>query len=389
VGAIYSRINFQQAISIAFLLSACLTVSVAYLRKLWLLFLIFVLNGACLGFFEAGSNVYLLQLWGKETAPFMQAIHFMFGSGALIAPLVAKPFLIERNLTEMEMYENPNVTRVYHPDQTKLIAPYGFIAAFLVVNALFNLIVYRIYPVTEEHPSRKARQQPETGHQLDSINGNHSGDKKTNNNHPEEKLYNKNYKRWKILTIALVLLFMHTYLGLEISFGSFLMTFAVKSDLALTKATGANITTLFWSTFTLIRVITIFVIEWAGNAVIILISMTIALGANIILFPYANTDETMLWAGVAMIGIGMSSVWACIFGYLEEFFPVTSVIGSLMIVSAVLGEFVFPVIISAFIKEYPQILMDVVLFCSCSIFTLFLFIMLLCRTKLSPITKKS
>ena len=62
-------------------------------------------------------------------------------------------------------------------------------------------------------------------------------------------------------------------------------------------------------------------------------------------------------------------------------------IGSLMVMGAVMGEFVFPFVISYFIDDYPQVFLWVVLFCSISIFFLFLFIMLLCRIKLSPIKK--
>ena len=35
----------------------------------------------------------LLRLWGKENGPYMQTLHFSFGLGAFISPLLAKPFL--------------------------------------------------------------------------------------------------------------------------------------------------------------------------------------------------------------------------------------------------------------------------------------------------------
>ncbi|XP_023240015.1 uncharacterized protein LOC111638531 [Centruroides sculpturatus] len=50
----------------------------------------------CLAFFAlylTGGNVWCLDLWGKKSAPFMQTMHFCFGLGAFIAPLVAEPFL--------------------------------------------------------------------------------------------------------------------------------------------------------------------------------------------------------------------------------------------------------------------------------------------------------
>ncbi|UYV65752.1 KIAA1919 [Cordylochernes scorpioides] len=40
-----------------------------------------------------GGNVWCLDLWGKKSAPVMQALHFFFALGAFVAPLVAEPFL--------------------------------------------------------------------------------------------------------------------------------------------------------------------------------------------------------------------------------------------------------------------------------------------------------
>lgn len=371
MGLIYSRVNFLLATSIAFTFSTCLTLSIGYLSRLWVLLTIFVLNGMCLGFFEAGSNVFILHLWGKETAVFMQALHFMFGSGSLIAPLIAEPFLVKRNETLIK-----EGIAVY--DQaTKLFYPYSVIAVLLAINAVVMFVVYRLFPETEEHHSRKRRREEE-----ESNKRQQEQQQVTQLQVQEDEKRVKSYKRWKVFVLVLTLFFMHIYLGLEISFGSFLMTFAVNSSLKLSKATGAHLTTLFWSTFTFIRVLTILVIGWAGNRGVILTSLTLVLSANALLTPFGDSNQLLLWLGVGMIGIGMSSVWACIFGYLEEFFPVTSVIGSLMIVSAVLGEFVFPVIISSFVKDFPQILLWVVLFCSVSIALLFSVICLVCEYKL-------
>ncbi|XP_054720645.1 LOW QUALITY PROTEIN: sodium-dependent glucose transporter 1-like, partial [Uloborus diversus] len=48
----------------------------------------------------AVCNVFLLNLWGKESAPYYQALHFAFGLGGLLSPLIAAPFL--RNYNELK-----------------------------------------------------------------------------------------------------------------------------------------------------------------------------------------------------------------------------------------------------------------------------------------------
>ena len=46
-------------------------------------------------FLYLGGNILILQLWGEDNEPWMQALHFIFGVGALIAPLIVGQFLLD------------------------------------------------------------------------------------------------------------------------------------------------------------------------------------------------------------------------------------------------------------------------------------------------------
>lgn len=340
----------------------------------------------------------------------MQSLHFMFGTGSLIAPLIAVPFLANTdedgdtgsiNETMTITSTNSNLIElekeIFYPEQVRLVYPYTILAIVSALSAAFTLLIWFYEPETTGHPSRLPdlsnhhepvpQEEVETNHvQLEVAVVPGEGESKQVDQEEEEEGNNhrqtRSYKCYKVLTILLVMLFMHTYLGLEISFGSYLTTFVVKSGLPLTKSDGAHITTTFWATFTLFRVLTVFYIEYVRTEANILASLVIILLANCFLVPFGDTSVPFLLTGVCLIGIGTSSVWASLFGYMEEFFPVTSFIGSLIVISAVTGEFVFPYVISNFIDHYPRILIWVTLFCSVSTSLLFLLIMLLCRVKL-------
>ena len=45
----------------------------------------------CLCF--SGGNVICIHLWDRDSGPYMQALHFSFGLGAFVSPLLAEPFL--------------------------------------------------------------------------------------------------------------------------------------------------------------------------------------------------------------------------------------------------------------------------------------------------------
>ena len=421
----YRKMNFQLATSVCLAATAGLLLYVPHVKTAGVLLLVFALAQIPLGMFEAGSNMYILHLWGSQMTPFMQSLHFAFGVGALLAPVVAAPFLNEQEDGETQDADcdgttvsatftgnssniSDSVSESFHPELVRLVYPYSIAAAVMLANSLFYLIVWWIYPLTSAHPSKRLQQQEQSSaanssttltrcrsqastlddSDVDACKRQESFQMDMMEQQPADRTTSLSYKMWKVIVVMLTLIFMHIYLGLEITFGSYLMTFAVKCNLNLSKADGAHLTTLFWSTFTLFRIFTVFYIEFVGNQLNIFASLTVVLIANVLLVPFGSHNLPLLWTGVALIGIGVSSIWACVFGFLEEHFAVTSLISAFMIVSAVLGEFVFPVVISSFINCYPMILMWVTLFCSCGITIAFCLMSLICRTKLGKITSQ-
>ena len=190
------------------------------------------------------------------------------------------------------------------------------------------------------------------------------------------------FRVWRVILVGVTMLFMHVFIGLTIPFGSYLTPFAVKCDLHLSKADGAHLTTLFWTTFTVFRCFSIAYLQWISTEVCIFGNIAIITIANGIIVPFGNSHLLMLWLGVAIMGIGFSSIWACVFGFLEEHLTVTPLMSAFMIVSAGLGEFVFPAIISEFIDWYPMILMWVTAACTAGIVVLFTLMSLICRFKI-------
>ena len=402
MGILYTKVNFLLASPVCMLYATVFTLLIPHITTTPVLLAVLVINQIAWGAIEAGGNMFIMNLWGKETTPFMQAYHFTFGVGSLIAPLIAVPFLVETdeadrvtgNLTTL------NTPEVFHPEDIQLVWPYSILAAFLLANAVFGFVVWRLYPVTTPHPSRvpgpdvisrrfstvvsrgsfSSFPNPVFKQAKDEMNS--ASSQMQILELEQDPTKRANYKRWKILTVILTLVFMHIYLGVEISFGSFLTTFAVKCKLQLSKADGAHLTTLFWSTFTLFRILTVFYIDYIGQEMTIFASLIVILISNIFLVPFSESNLAVLWIGVALIGAGISSIWACVFGFLEEHFTVTPLMSAFIIVAAVLGEFVFPVIISAFIDGYASILLWVTLSCSLGISILFVAISLICRFKL-------
>lgn len=414
-GIFYYKVNVQLATSISLAGTALLVASIPFYQNIYFLIAAFFVIGIMTGFIDSCVNVFLIHVWGKENPPFMQALHFCFGIGALLAPLIASPFLLDgsgdeveggrislshasltslesafgstvfdssnMNLTDIEnenttlAFSVQEVTRGHRPEDVKLIYPYSVIAVFyLCVSALF-LVLWRMSPQTPQHPSRDMVSLPPSKEPIHVEGGN---EKAILSKEESERAL----KKYRILVIFLVTLFMHLYCGIENTFGSFISPFAVKCDLHLSQQTGALISSIFWVSFTFFRLTTVFYIDFVGAEKNIMANLALALVANVVMVPFGNKSEWALWTGSSLMGLGLSSIYASVLGFLEDYFQVTSQVAVAFIISACLGHLTVPAIISPFIESYPQIFIIMSATYSFGLVVLFATAVIICRYKL-------
>lgn len=328
----------------------------------------FAVSGMSLGLIEGGSIVFVFHMWGSVAMPIIQTAYFMFGIGALAAPLLSQPFLLVTHpgdlMDGLEIGYRAAKSHEHLHDQgmeCNLVVPYSVLAGLMLVNAVLMFLVWCWSPETPEHPSRI--QVPKEG----SVVGMQEKTRST---------------VWKAVVVMLHLLVVHLYFGVYVGLASYLSSFVVTSDLNLSKTEGAHMTTMFWSTFTFAKLVALAYTPWIGNRNSVLLGLSVMLTGSILLVLFAETSESLVWLAVALIGIGLSSIYACMLRYLENFFPVTSTIGSLTSVAGVLGEFTFPALISLFIDSTPIVVVWVVAASSVAMSALFPLIILLCNTKL-------
>jgi len=347
------------------------------MTDLYALIGIFFANGLVQGTINTASNAFVLSVWGKESEPFIQTYFFFFGIGALVAPVFTRPFLIEnedvseiygqidaRNFTDdIQLNQEPR------PEDLQLVYPYSIVGGVFAYNCVYFFLLWVLYPQTEAHPSQ-AKALAETSNPSDI--------EKSSENEKKQK----RFQVFKVIVILLTACFMHIYYGLELTAGSLVLTYAVESDLKLSKSQGAELTALFWGVFTGWRLIAIFYIEYIGSELNIASSLAVILLGNVILIPFANSSEVCLWIGIALIGLGTSSIWGSMFSYLNDHFPVTSKISSVLTVSACVGVFIFPLIISNFVETNPDVFLWVLLSCSIVIVFLYILIILLMRLEM-------
>ncbi len=258
-GIVYDRYDSQLSIASFLTILAICEAVIPWNRSVISL----AINNFLLGFggggIDTGGNVWLLHMWGKSSAPFMQMLHFSFGVGAFIAPLVAEPFLapVSKNVTE----DGEEIEDIVEDADFTIWWAYSIIS-FVTLIVIISLIIMYFYKSSDKaHPSIQ-----------------------------NDKIKTNLTLRRKILILTIASLIFHSYCGLEIAFGRFMTTYVFYSDLHLNKSIGAYMTSVYWGTFTLCRLLSAFVIGITGSQIMIWCDIVIILVGNAILLIFGNLN---------------------------------------------------------------------------------------------------
>ncbi|KAG8181419.1 hypothetical protein JTE90_018886 [Oedothorax gibbosus] len=335
-----------------------------------------VVNGASLGAVDTGLNVCILNLWGKDSGPYYQALHFVYGVGGLISPLIVAPFLGHYILEEQQKALNTSVAflnqssaifqeNVYQntsvpsgPSVHPVFYGYAIIASTAFVVTILFLVVCIIAP-------------------LDSM-GQKTGTQ-------EIRELSKSFI-FVVVLLNFLLLFVET--GTEIGYAQMVATYAVKGPLRLTPAVGSYLTSTFWGTFTVSRFSTIFLSLKFSNLSLILFELLIASVGALILHFLSGTQEWALWLASALLGFGIAPLFPTAIAWIEQYITVTNKFVALFATGCAFGEMVIPYTITTFIEEVPEVLSYVVT-ASCVLSALFIFgLYLLLRNKQNKYVEK-
>ena len=323
--------------------------------------------------------MFLLKLWAKECQPFLQALHFCFGIGSLLVSIIVEPYVKEDKLVETDKSElMPQNASIQHnstrpqltPDDIILYVPYFIIAAASAFVGLLFLFMYVKFRVTTDHPSRTT---------APVIESNADGNKVE-----VTKIINP---RVRMLVIILTSFFLLAYIGFEKTFGVFIPAYSHHGPLALSKKTGADISALYWGLFTSFRLVAVIMSGLIGTFWILVMNITNTLIATITVVSIQNS-ETAFWFSCALMGIGMSSTWGSMFGWMESQFPLNGRIVSCFSFGACLGSSIFPAVMGYLMSIDNQIFVWFCLTFALFIVLFFTVIFLVCKFFLSKVERR-
>jgi FHS family Na+ dependent glucose MFS transporter 1 len=300
-GQAYDRAPGHAVMGSVLLLLALLMALVPFVPWLWLLFAVLLLRGVASSTVDVGGNTLLVWLHGREVSPFMNGLHFCFGVGAFVSPLVvAQALRLSGDISWA----------------------YWTLASLIAPTALWILRL----------PSPTAQ-----------------------SNHHDDEI-----RRNSPLMVVLVAIVLLLYVGAESSMGGWIYTYATATGLA-SDTQAAYLTSLFWGVFTAGRLLSIplarrlsphrmLTVDWLG--------CLISVGA----MTFFGDVPLTLWMGTVGVGLSMASIFPIMISFAERRMPITGEITGWFFVGASLGGMTLPWLIGQLFESIgPRVTVSAIL----------------------------
>jgi len=300
-GRAYDRVPGHALMGGVLFALASLMALVPLVPWLWLLVAVTLLRGVASGTVDVGGNTLLVWLHGREVGPLMSGLHFCFGLGAFVSPLIVA----------WAIRLSGGIAWAYWT-LALLIAPMG-------------LWILRL-------PSPTAR----------------------------SNLDDDPAKKSSTLMVALISLILLLYVGAESSMGGWVYTYATAMDLS-GDAQAAYLTSVFWGVLAGGRLLSIPLAQWLSPRTMLMadwLGCLISVGA-MAFFP---ESPAAVWLGTIGLGLSMASIFPMMLSFAEQRMSITGRITGWFLVGASAGGMSLPWLIGQLFELIgPHATMSVIL----------------------------
>ena len=288
-GRIYDRLPGHPVAAAALLGIAGLLALVPLAPLLWVLALAMFLLGMADSVLDVGGNTLIVRVHGKQVGPYMTALHFFFGGGAFIAPLLVGWAISQTN----------NIHWAY----------WGI--ALLMLPSAFWLLRQRSPEAKMEEP------EATTGRANAGL----------------------------VVLIALLFFF---YVGTEVGFSGWISSYALATKM-FSEAEAAYLVSAFWGTFTIARLAAIPIAARVRPRYVLLVDLLGALASFglIVLLP---ESRAALWVGTLGAGLFMASVFPTHINFASRRLTLTGRLTGIFLSVSSLGSMTLPLTVGPLLE---------------------------------------
>ncbi|XP_060750257.1 major facilitator superfamily domain-containing protein 4B [Tachysurus vachellii] len=327
-------------------------------------------SGLSMGIIDTIANIQLVALYKKDSAIFLQALHFFIGFGALVSPLIADPFLTE-HCHSINSTENEAIMHHFRHSLAGLRSPMllnrsgehsggvteqSSVSYAFWIMALINLpvpiavfvLMYckKLIPcctpglldkneLAMQTNTTEAQEQEAGGHGdvfSCCVNGN---------------LRELPVSFFGIHILGGLVLFMTD--GIVGAYAGFAYTYAVTSPMSLNAKTAGYLPCIFWAAITGGRLISI-PLAYRFRPVYLLVFSQVGVIVTVLLLLIFYTSSIFLFVGTCLLGLFLSSIFPCMLAYTEDVLDYKGCATTVIVTCAGMGEMVLQVVVGSIIQ---------------------------------------
>lgn len=155
--------------------------------------------------------------------------------------------------------------------------------------------------------------------------------------------------------LLFLFIFFLVYVGMEVTFGAFLATFSVESNLIkLSRPDGAMLTALFWGCIAMGRGLAILVARCFKPPCMLVSGLVFMVIGALLLSFTLQASPTMLWVGTVTLGLGMSSIFPTAVSWANCYYPLTGRAAAVFVAGSGVGEMTIPVLTGYLFENYTK-----------------------------------
>jgi FHS family Na+ dependent glucose MFS transporter 1 len=285
-GRLFERLRGHVVLGVAQITAGLLILCIPFMPGLGWLLAAATLKGAMDGLVNNGVNTLLVWTHREKVSPYMNGLHFCFGLGAFLSPLL--------------------VAQV-------VSIPGAYRWVYIGLAALALLAGLRMVTMAGSPHA----QSPQEG--------------KTDEVQPLPIPYS---------VVAAAALFLFFYVGAEIAFGGWIYTYAVELNLA-TAVQAAYLTSGFWLTFTIGRLLSVPLATRFSPRQLITISLLGCIFFLGMAFMFANSGS-VLWLTALGVGFCMAPIYPSGFTLAVHGLKLTARASSIILLGDSFGAMILP-----------------------------------------------
>lgn len=312
-GRAYDRIPAHKLIVVTLLILGVATALIPLSRSLEVLFSAMFLSGLVSGIIDVGGNTLIIWMHGRKAGPFLNGLHFFFGVGSLIAP-----FLLGQIL----------------PKTGDVLWAYLIFSILCLPAAIWLWFL------------------PDPPRQTNMADENSSAP-------------------FPLAPVVLIVILFLLYVGLELGFGHWIYTYTLTLGLG-TITSAANLNGFFWGSFTLGRLLGVWVSTRLRSQMILYLDI-LGCAISITTIMLWKESSLALWIGTIGLGISMASIFPTFIILSGERIQITGTITGLFLVGSGAGGMLLPWLLGQiFAHTGPQAMTTVLLITLAGLFLVLL-----------------